>query len=96
MNALFPLSLREDFLTSIEKVWNEPVDIMLGNHPFHNDTYMKMKKKKAGDEMAFVNPEEWRRFLTELKTGYLKFLDTPPEEVRKQNASSQWKQYYRD
>lgn len=93
-NAGLPLSLREDFLTSIEKVWGEPVDIMLGNHPFHNDTYMKAQRKREGEEMAFVNPNEWKRFLTELKTGYLQFLNTSPEELKKQNATSQWEQYY--
>lgn len=95
-NAGLPLSLREDFLTSIEKVWSEPVDIMLGNHPFHNDTYLKAQKKKEGEEMAFVNPDEWRCFLTELKTGYLKFLNTPPDILKQKNAESQWSQYYSD
>lgn len=94
--AGLPLSLRDDFLSSIEKVWNEPVDIMLGNHPFHNDTYRKAEKKKNGEEMAFVDPSEWRRFLSELKSGYLNFLDTPPEEIKNQNAVSQWSRYYRD
>ena len=95
-NAGLPLSLREEFLTSIEKVWDEPVDIMLGNHPFHNDTYKKAQRKKEGEELAFVDSSEWRRFLAELKTGYLKFLDTPPEELKKQNAVSQWSLYYND
>lgn len=95
-NAGLPLSLREEFKTSIEKVWNEPVDIMLGNHPFHNDTYLKSRQKEDGDEMAFVNPSEWRNFLTELKTGYQKFLTTPPIELKSQNSVSQWNQYYKN
>lgn len=91
-----PLSLREDFLTSINKVFDEPVDIMLGNHPFHNDTYLKFRQIQEGNPMAFVDETEWRRYLTELKDGYLKFLNTDPDDLKKMGAQSQWNQYYKD
>lgn len=91
-----PLSLREDCLTSIDKVWNEPVDIMLGNHPFHNETYIKYRQVKEGNTMAFVDETEWKRYLTELKDGYLKFLGTDPDDLKKMGAQSQWDQYYKD
>ena len=51
-----PLSLQQDFLTSIDKVWDEPVDLMLGNHPFHNDTYQKYARLCQGDKDAFLDP----------------------------------------
>lgn len=91
--ADLPLSLREDFRKSIDKVWDEPVDIMLGNHPFHNDTYRKLERRKNEPSDPFIDPTEWRRFLQELKDRYDVFLAKTPEELRKKEPS-QWKTYY--
>lgn len=91
-----PLSLQQDFLDSIEKVWNEPVDIMLGNHPFHNDTYQKFHRMCRGELDAFVDPGEWHRFLSELKAAYHSFLTMDPEQVRTMYAQTQIQDYYRD
>ena len=78
-----PLTLQQDFLNSIEKVWDEPVDIMLGNHPFHNDTYQKYERLVAGEEDAFVDPGEWHRFLSELKQKYQEFFkEKSPDQVK--------------
>lgn len=89
-----PFSLREQFLTSIEKVWDEPVDIMLGNHPFHNDTYQKWERVKNGDDDAFVDPTEWHRFLADLKKKYQDFLQMPQEEIDSIYSVSQWTMYF--
>lgn len=72
---------REVFMHSIEKVWDEPVDIMLGNHPFHADTLRKRAKQIAGDKDAFVDPTEWQRYLQKLKQSYKTYLAMTPEEV---------------
>jgi metallo-beta-lactamase class B len=76
-----PLSLQEEFGKSIDKVWNENVDIMLGNHPFHNDIYDKHERMIAGEQDAFVDSSEWKRFLTELRDGYTRFLKMSKDEV---------------
>ncbi len=89
-----PLTLQQDFLNSIEKVWDEPVDIMLGNHPFHNDTYQKYERLVAGEEDAFVDPGEWHRFLSELKQKYQEFLKKTPDQVKEMYAESQMLSYY--
>lgn len=89
-----PMSLREQFLTSLDKVWDEKVDIMLGNHPFHNDTYQKRQRVLDGEKDAFVDSGEWQRFLTELKTLYLEFLTLPADEVGRIYSASQWEMYY--
>lgn len=64
------------------------VDVMLGNHPFHNDTFEKMERFDQGDMNAFVDPDEWHRFLNELKTDYQAFLKLTPEEIEKMYEKS--------
>ena len=89
-----PLSLQTKFWESIEKVWDEEVDVMLGNHPFHNDTYRKYQRMMQGDRGAFIDNTEWRRFLLELKEKYREFLSKVPEEVEAMYQGSQWNEYY--
>lgn len=89
----FPESLRKDFLDSIQKVWDEPVDIMLGNHPFHNDTWKKRNDQLNGNADAFVDPNEWHRYLTELKNGCEYFLTLNSEEASKQMEESRFIEY---
>lgn len=89
-----PLSLQEEFWKSIDKVWDEKVDIMLGNHPFHNDTYKKYDRMLAGEKDAFIDPEEWHRFLTELRERYGEFLMKMPEQINEMYAASQILEYY--
>lgn len=84
-----PLSMKDVFLQSIDKVWEEKVDIMLGNHPFHNDIFIKNKEMQQGNKDAFIDSEEWKRFLTELKNSFAEFLQLNPEEIRSRFAESQ-------
>ncbi len=88
--------VRNTFLQSIEKVWDEPVDIMLGNHPFHNDLLIKYKQWKAGNKEAFINPNEWKLFLQELKDRFSAFCQLTQEEidVMYTNADSEFSKYY--
>jgi metallo-beta-lactamase class B len=72
---------RKMFLESINKVWDEPVDIMLGNHPFHSDILAKNKRKIAGEKNAFIDPTEWKRFLQELKDRFTEFSKMTQEEI---------------
>lgn len=91
-----PQSLQETFKQSIDKVWSEEVDIMLGNHPFHNDTYQKHQRTVEEGENAFIDASEWRRFLTELRENYADFLKKTPVQIQAMYAQSQMLSYYSD
>lgn len=71
-----PLSLREDFLKSIDKVIGERVDIMLGSHPSQYNPFGKRKLMEEGtDSNPFINPNEWENNLNQLKIRYQAFLE---------------------
>ncbi|SFR64053.1 MBL fold metallo-hydrolase [[Clostridium] aminophilum] len=90
-----PLSLQQAFLDSIDKVWDEPVDLMLGNHPFHNDVYQKYMRRCRGEDDPFLDPTEWHRFLQELKDRFHDFLKMTPAEIQEMYRQSQLTEYYR-
>lgn len=90
-----PLSMQQTFLDSIDKVWDEPVDLMLGNHPFHNDVYQKYLRRCRGESDPFIDPSEWHRFLQELRDCYGAFLKLTDDEIQKMYAKSQLEEYYR-
>lgn len=70
-----PLSAREDFLNSLNKVKDENVDIVLGNHPKQNDTLEKRKQMILNpDKNPFVDPAEWRKFCETMSTEFLSFM----------------------
>ena len=87
------LSWRDVFVSSIDKVWNEPVDIMLGNHPFHADTLQKRVEQLRGNEDAFVNPDAWQNLLRELKTGFDEYRTLSPEEIDARFANSNFEEF---
>lgn len=89
-----PLYLREVFVQSIDKVWDEEVDIMLGNHPFHSDVYQKHQRVLAGETGAFEDKAEWHRYLQELRGEYHEFLNMTPQEISQQFAKSNLLAYY--
>lgn len=91
-----PLSMQQTFLESIEKVWDEPVDLMLGNHPFHSDEYQKHQRQLAGEQDPFIDPAEWHRFLTELRAGFKAFLAYTPEQAAALFAETHLMEYYGD
>lgn len=91
-----PLSMQQVFVQSIEKVWNEPVDLMLGNHPFHSDEFQKNMRRARGEADPFVDPSEWHRFLTELRTGFEEFLNYTPAQMQNFFSVSHFHEYYAD
>ena len=57
--------MRGKFFDSIERLLCEHVDVMLGNHTWHNNTLEKAALAESGAESnPFIRPEEWREFLT--------------------------------
>ena len=91
-----PLSMQQTFLDSIQKVWDEPVDLMLGNHPFHSDEYQKHKRSLTEEKNPFIDPTEWHRFLQELRDGFQEFLTYTPEQAAELFAESHLMEYYGD
>lgn len=49
------------FRESLRKVIDEPVDIVLGNHPEQNDTKGKLERVLLGEDIT--DKHEWERFL---------------------------------
>ena len=58
----------QQMLSSIDKVWDEPVVVHLGNHPYNNHTLEKREKQIAEGGNPFIAPDSWHNFLNELKT----------------------------
>lgn len=60
---------------SIERVWDEKVDIVIGNHPNHNCTLEKREYmlENPGTN-PFINPKAWRIFLTALEARRADFV----------------------
>ena len=55
-------SCRDDFFAAMDRLAEEKVDIFLGNHIGHNHTPEKYERLKAGDRLAFVDPDEWSAY----------------------------------
>ncbi|MCQ2380351.1 MAG: MBL fold metallo-hydrolase [Victivallaceae bacterium] len=56
-------TMRRAYRESIAKLMTESVDIHLGNHVNNNDTLRRGGEVLAGNPDAFVDPDDWRRFL---------------------------------
>ncbi len=57
----------QQMLRSIERVWDEPVAVHLGNHPSNNRTLQKREQQLLVGGNPFVAPESWHTFLEGLK-----------------------------
>lgn len=56
---------RQDFLNSIRRQINEPVDIFLGNHTEQNHFRQRAAEQDRGNPDAFVDPARWKQFLAD-------------------------------
>ena len=65
-----PLSLRDDFLHSLEKVENEKVDITIGNHVDDVDVAGKYEKIKAGEKNPFIDSSAWRKRIEKYREAF--------------------------
>ena len=63
----FPENLPEMMLESIDRVIDEKVDLVLGNHPGNNNVIANCEKQLAEGGNPFVNSERWRTFLVNLR-----------------------------
>ena len=67
--------LTDQMLRSIDKIWDEPVVVHLGNHPANSKTMQKRKKQLEEGGNPFIAPESWHDFLTELREDTLKMAE---------------------
>ena len=59
-----PLELQQQFLSGLERLKTEHVDIFIGNHVGNNDTVGKAVLKKENPEVnPFIDPGAWQIFL---------------------------------
>jgi len=66
---------REAFLNSIEKLRKEKVDVFLGNHVWHNDTFGKAKVLMETGENLFIDSTLWDKFLNHCIDKYNKVIE---------------------
>ena len=72
-----PLSLQDEFFRSLDKVYDEQVDVVLGNHPSQNSTLEKRKKMLEDPDgpNPFICPTEWQTFLDTIRGQFQDFVD---------------------
>lgn len=73
-------------LDSIERIWNEPVVIHLGNHPYNSNTVEKRNEQIAHGGNPFVAPDSWHAFLTKQKEKVQKIIDKNEELAQEMKA----------
>ena len=57
---------RQQFLDSVDRLIDEPVEVLVGNHLGNNDALNKVRRRQENPDgpNPFVDPSEWKRFLT--------------------------------
>lgn len=69
-----------DYRSTFEKTATWKPDVMLVNHPFFFDMGAKREKQKNGDTLAFVNPEDFPRFIGRLSQAFEQSLSQATSE----------------
>ena len=61
-----PTDCRQQFLNAVEKLMDEPVEVPVGNHLGNYDALNKVCRREESPDgpNPFVDPSEWKRFLT--------------------------------
>lgn len=63
------LDRRAEYLSSLQRLRGEPVDIQIGAHPTQADMLGKAERMTA-EENPFINPQSWGRFLDGLEKDF--------------------------
>ena len=77
-----PLDSAHQMLRSIERIYNEPVSVHLGNHPYNNHTLEKRQQQIEEGGNPFIAPDSWRNFLDAQREKTLKIIKDN-EEIEK-------------
>ncbi len=57
----------QNMLDSVAKLWDEPVEIHMGNHPGNNHTLEKRALQLEQGGNPFIDPSSWQEFLGRVK-----------------------------
>ena len=77
-----PEDSAQQMLASIDAIYNEPVVVHIGNHPYNNHTLEKREKQLLEGGNPFIAPDSWHEFLDELK-GKVQKVIKDNEELEK-------------
>ena len=69
-----PADSAEQMLASIDKIWDEPVVVHLGNHPYNNRTLEKREQQLREGGNPFIAPDSWHTFLGDMKEKIKKIM----------------------
>ncbi len=72
----------QHMISSIEKIWNEPVVVHIGNHPNNNRTLEKRAKQIEEGGNPFIAPDSWHNFLSEMRTKVERIIEENEEMKR--------------
>ena len=76
--ALREYGIEEDLISlmldSLEKARSEKVDVVLGNHPYNNETLEKRQLQLEKGGNPFIDREMWQRLLNKTKASFEKLL----------------------
>lgn len=67
-----PLQVRRDYLDSLQKIENYPIDVVIPSHPNQASLF---EKQKQGTVDAFICPGEWKEMLEEKRVELLKIME---------------------
>lgn len=66
---------REAYLSSLQRLKQEKVDVFLGNHTWNNDTYGKSQRILTGGKNEFIDDKIWSKFLAHYENLLLKIIE---------------------
>lgn len=70
--------MRQTYLKSLESVWDEKVDIFLGNHTINNGLLEKRKQMLADPSVnPFIDSLAWKTYLGDRRNALLAFMSDP-------------------
>lgn len=72
-----PYSLREQFIASIDRIFDEHIDVHVGNHLGDNAHYHKLEKI-GGEVNPFVDGSTWKAFLSSRRAQALETFAKDP------------------
>lgn len=62
-----PVTLREDYVRSVDRIINEPVTLHIGNHPGNNKHSEKAENFRFGGRNPFICDNTWQSFLMKVR-----------------------------
>jgi len=77
MHLLGNSTAHKDFIWGLDRVMDEKVDIVLGNHTIQNKTEAKMKVlvENPSGENPFIDPTEWKAKMTKIKSNFYHMVE---------------------